>query len=145
MTENDTDKLVKQLSSARMPNGRAMSSGEMIAAEAAGEEPAAWMYVDKYGCKRVWIARQSLGYVQAVQESPLYARPGTAPQEQADPRVAALVKAAKDVIGNLQSTYRTRNGRQVGIEADDGEKCMIIHSDHTFALEQALAAMGEGE
>ncbi|GFE73496.1 hypothetical protein [Novosphingobium sp. TCA1] len=32
MTDIDMDKLAKQLSSAKMPNGRAMSSGEMIAA-----------------------------------------------------------------------------------------------------------------
>ncbi len=32
MTEIDTEKLAKQLSSAKMPNGRAMSSGEMISA-----------------------------------------------------------------------------------------------------------------
>jgi hypothetical protein len=35
----------------------------------------AWMYEDKYGCRRVWLNRQSLSYVQAEREIPLYADP----------------------------------------------------------------------
>jgi hypothetical protein len=38
----------------------------------------------------------------------------------------------------MASTYRARNGREIGIQADDGEKCYIVHSDLIFALETAL-------
>jgi len=38
-------------------------------------------------------------------------------------------------------TYRAGNGRQVGIEGDDGEKCWIIPHDAMHGLETALAAL----
>lgn len=50
--------------------------------------------------------------------------------------------AARELLDNLQHSYRARNGREVGIEADDGEKMYIIHSDSVDLLRSAL---GEGE
>lgn len=35
-------------------------------------DPVAWLYLDKHQCKRVWLNRQSLNYVQATSEHPLY-------------------------------------------------------------------------
>jgi hypothetical protein len=51
-----------------------------------------------------------------------------------------ISQAAADVIRVMTSTFKARNGRDVGIEADDGEKCYIVHSDQIFALERALKA-----
>lgn len=50
----------------------------------------------------------------------------------------ALLAAAQGVIDNKFSTYKARNGREVGIQADDGEMCWIVHSDDIYALEAAL-------
>lgn len=55
-----------------------------------------------------------------------------------------LVTAAQDVLRVMTSTYRARNGRDMGIEADDGEKCYIVHSDSIFALERALTEIPAG-
>jgi hypothetical protein len=46
--------------------------------------------------------------------------------------------AAKELIALRRSTFRARNGREVGIEGDDGEKCWIVHSDQMTALEAAI-------
>lgn len=62
-----------------------------------------------------------------------------APEPNAPEALPDLVKAAQGVIDRKFSTYRTRNGREVSIEADDGEKCWIVHSDDMFELEAALA------
>jgi hypothetical protein len=48
--------------------------------------------------------------------------------------------AARDLLAGMSSTFKARNGREVGIEADDGEKCWIVHSDLITALEATLAA-----
>lgn len=45
-------------------------------------------------------------------------------------------------------TYKARNGREVGIQADDGEACDIIHSDIThecmIALDVVRSALSAG-
>lgn len=56
--------------------------------------------------------------------------------------VPGLVEAAEAVIKRMTSTFKARSGRDVGIEADDGEKCWIVHSDEITALEAALASIG---
>jgi len=53
--------------------------------------------------------------------------------------VEGLVKAAQTLIAQMSGTYKARNGRQMGIEAGDGEKCWIVHSDDIVSLEAALA------
>jgi hypothetical protein len=55
-----------------------------------------------------------------------------------------LTEAAQDVLRAMTSSYRARNGREVGIEADDGEKCYIVHSDQICALERALTEIQLG-
>lgn len=55
-----------------------------------------------------------------------------------------LTEAAQDVLRVMTSTYRAHNGREMGIEADDGEKCYIVHSDQIFALERALMEIPVG-
>lgn len=65
----------------------------------------------------------------------LYTRPTPSDQSKL---VAELVEAAQAVLDGAQSTFRARNGRQVGIEADDGEKCLIVHSDLMMHLEHAI-------
>ena len=64
-----------------------------------GEElkPAAWMYVDKYGCERVWMMRQSMQYVQAVAEILLYAHP--LPEQPQEAQIEAAAKAHCDFFG----------------------------------------------
>lgn len=62
----------------------------------------------------------------------------------------ALREAATALLEGLSSTYTARNGREVGIQGDDGEKCYIVHSDFVFDLRRALSATppaqeGEGD
>lgn len=56
-----------------------------------------------------------------------------------------LTAAAETIESNKFSNYRARNGRMIGIESDDGERCDIVHSDLTFELnaaaEEARAAL----
>ncbi|MBO9380305.1 hypothetical protein GG804_26420 [Sphingomonas histidinilytica] len=52
----------------------------------------------------------------------------------------ALGEAVRELLARMSSTYKARNGREVGIEGDDGEKCWIVHSDQIAALEVALAS-----
>ena len=54
--------------------------------------------------------------------------------------VGELVAAVDDVLETASGSYRAGNGRQMGIQADDGEKCWIVHSDQIEALRAALAA-----
>jgi hypothetical protein len=56
----------------------------------------------------------------------------------ADPR---LIEACRCVIEQRASTYRARNGREVGIQGDDGEKVWLVHSEPMFELESAYGAM----
>lgn len=49
-----------------------------------------------------------------------------------------LMETAQELIDRMSSTYTARNGREVGIQGDDGEKCYIVHSDQIHALETAL-------
>jgi len=56
-----------------------------------------------------------------------------------DARSAPLLRAAEEVLAMASSTYRARNGRIMSIEADDGEKCWIVHSDAFDALCFAVA------
>lgn len=58
-----------------------------------------------------------------------------------DSVIAELVEAARDLIARKSDTYTARNGRKMGIQADDGEKCFIIHSDAVFFLESAIAKL----
>lgn len=52
--------------------------------------------------------------------------------------------AAKDVLDARTSTFRARNGRDVGIEDQHGEKCWIVPFDLMALLEGALEAEGGG-
>lgn len=57
-----------------------------------------------------------------------------------------LLEAARDLIAGMTSTYRARNGRDVGIQGDDGEKVWLVHSDIITSLEAALSkATGQKE
>jgi len=56
-----------------------------------------------------------------------------------------LRKAAQALLDGLTSTYTARNGREVGIQGDDGEKCYIVHSDLVFDLRAALSLAKGGE
>ena len=50
-----------------------------------------------------------------------------------------LLEAARVIIAQMSDTYKARNGKQMSIEADDGEKCWIVHSDDIVTLEAAIA------
>lgn len=57
-----------------------------------------------------------------------------------------LTKACQDLLAGMTDAYTARNGRQMGIEADDGEKCWIVHSDFITELKASLiplTALGE--
>ena len=53
-------------------------------------------------------------------------------------RVAELEGAGEAILERMTSTYQARNGRHVGIQGDDGEKCWIVHSDEIQGLRNAL-------
>lgn len=57
--------------------------------------------------------------------------------------VDRLVEAAQTLIAQMSDTYKARNSKRMSIEADDGEKCYIVHSDDIFSLQSALDGMGE--
>jgi len=69
----------------------------------------------------------------------------------AEAEVRRLKEAGQAIIDRMSSTYKARNGREIGIEGDDGEKCWIVHSDQIAALQGALQPAtiadrtGEGE
>jgi hypothetical protein len=49
-----------------------------------------------------------------------------------------LLEAAKSVIESRLSTYKAGNGRQVGIQDENGEKCWIVPFDEMWDLERAV-------
>jgi len=55
-------------------------------------------------------------------------------------RGVELEAAATDLLAGMSGTFKARNGRDKGIEAEDGEKCWIVHSDLIEALRRALPA-----
>lgn len=52
----------------------------------------------------------------------------------------ALASAARAVIYQRFSTYKARNGREVGIQDSSGEMCWIVPFDAIAGLERALSA-----
>jgi hypothetical protein len=58
-----------------------------------------------------------------------------------------LLKAAEAIKQMKFDRYKKRNGHETGIEADDGEKCWIVHSDQIsaleFAIKEARSSLGE--
>lgn len=55
-----------------------------------------------------------------------------------DAEIAKLREAGSEIITHMFSTYKARNGREVGVQGDDGEKVWLVHSDYIFALQAAL-------
>jgi hypothetical protein len=53
----------------------------------------------------------------------------------------ALREAAQSVLDMMFSTYKARNGREVGVQGDDGEKVWLVHSDQIEDLRRALATI----
>lgn len=51
---------------------------------------------------------------------------------------AGLRRAAQALADQASDTYRKRNGQIGSIEADDGEKCWIVHDDDMLELRAAL-------
>lgn len=62
----------------------------MRAIEALPQQPVAWMYEDKYGSRRVWVMRQSMAYVRAAREFPLYDTPKSPESDLLDEALEAL-------------------------------------------------------
>lgn len=52
--------------------------------------------------------------------------------------IATLRKAGLAILAHMHETYRARNGREVAIQGDDGEKCWIVHSDYIHDLRTAI-------
>lgn len=59
------------------------------------------------------------------------------------PANTRLIIAALRVIETAQQTYKSKNGRSCGIEMDDGEMGMIVHSDDLHALHLAVQSAME--
>lgn len=71
------------------------------------------------------------------------ARQASAHIDAQDAKIKALVEAGEAVDAQSMRTYTAKNGKQCGIEADDGEACEIVHSDAMHHLRAALAAAKE--
>lgn len=54
------------------------------------------------------------------------------------PLTTKLAEAAVALVAAKQSTFKAKNGRDVGIEDDSGEKMWIVPFDEMFALEELL-------
>lgn len=52
-------------------------------------------------------------------------------------------EAGQTILDTMSDAYTAGNGRRVGIQAGDGEKCWIVHSDQIEYLRSALKAEGE--
>lgn len=113
------------------------------ATQVAGGEVEAWTFgfIDNNtGQPRRGLSFTKPTASEGFDPRPLYTHPAPSPAALGA-GVKDLRDAASALLDGMQSTYRARNNRQVGIEADDGEKCWIVHSDLTYALESALAAL----
>lgn len=53
----------------------------------------------------------------------------------------ALLRAARVLVDQASDTYRKGNGQIGSIEADDGEKCWIVHDDDMLQLRAAVEAL----
>jgi hypothetical protein len=49
----------------------------------------------------------------------------------------AIIEAADNIERTKFFTYKARNGREVSIQGDDGERVDLVHSDQTHALQIA--------
>lgn len=58
-----------------------------------------------------------------------------------DDRIRVAIEAANDLVERASDTYRKRNGHIGSVEADDGEKCWIVHSDDLEGLRAALTRL----
>ncbi len=59
--------------------------------------------------------------------------------------VEGLLEAAKAVRDERFSTYRAKNGREVGIEDDNGEMVWLVDHETMHALDAALTDYGESQ
>ncbi len=59
-------------------------------------------------------------------------------------RVGEMEAAGRDLLAGMTSTFKARNGRDVGVQGDDGEKVWLVHSDLIAGLQRAIQA-DEGE
>jgi hypothetical protein len=56
------------------------------------------------------------------------------------PSVEVLLEALRNLIDNKQSSYKARNGKEVHLQGDDGEKMWISSSDDFLEVEHAINA-----
>lgn len=89
--------------------------------------------------------RDVVGVEQAKANTSVY-RMDVCGIDNSDARLLAgsplLMEAAVEILNNMSSTFIAKNGRQVGIQADDGEKVWLVHSDLIFALQSAVEKAG---
>lgn len=50
-----------------------------------------------------------------------------------------FLEAAEDIVASRSDAYKARNGRDVGIQDESGEKMWIVPFDEMLALEAAIA------
>jgi hypothetical protein len=103
------------------------------------QNPFCWRVESKYSPGEAWHWIEHADGLKEYEGEPdfvvkaLYLEPCA-------PVSGEIVAAAQELIARLQSDFKARNGKMMGIQADDGEKCFIIHSDYTYALECALTS-----
>jgi hypothetical protein len=54
-------------------------------------------------------------------------------------KIKRFREAGSVILERMSSTYTARNGREVGIQGDDGEKVWLVHSDDIENLRAALS------
>lgn len=112
-----------------------------------------------YGAPSVWKPRVSVTsskHLPCRDITPLVRRVDMAAQVTARDmkitQLAAALQKARDALISVTEgrteQYQARNGRWMSIQAEDGERCDIIHSDISTECEGALevvrAALNEG-
>lgn len=61
--------------------------------------------------------------------------------QEAEARERVLVEALEGVDKHSFTTYKAKNGKEVGIQDGSGEKCFIVPSDALHRVNQALATL----
>jgi len=126
-------------------------------------EPVAWLAVDRSKSKPGKAFTPDFAVTEESKAkhfakfnfdvTPLYTAP---PPDDRDATITTLrealettCKALERVEAERMVSYKARNGRDCHIQADDGERCDILHSDITFecknAFEDALKALAPAE
>jgi len=116
---------------------------------ACNEREIEWETDDESGAACI-VARIARGEAQAIRDwlNKWFPPPGTtpaAPERRSTPEddgmMEEAVEALRGIVERASDTYTKQNGHLASIEADDGEKCWIVHSDDIEEGRRILARL----